>query len=323
MIKRSEFTIKSQHDGLELGVSLRVPDHPKAILQLVHGMSEYRERYHEFMHYCAEQGYVVIIHDHRGHGASIQNPDDLGYFYRDGANGIISDVHQITLFAKSQFPGLPLAMLGHSMGSLIARCLAQEYDSELSALIICGSPSKRFGASAGRFAVTFLKLLFGERHRSNFVQNLSFAGYNRTSAKLARQNGNTAALGTYISPNSWVVSDPAIVAVYDADPRSGFTFTLNGFAVLFELMSRAYHRGGWLVENPSLPILFISGADDPCLISHKDFDKAVNFMRGRGYTNVASKLYPGMRHEILNERGKLKVWQDVLSFLAQSLAQSR
>lgn len=319
MIKRSEFTLKSQHDGLGLGVSLRVPDHPKAILQLVHGMSEYRERYHAFMDYCAEQGYVVIIHDHRGHGASLRSSDDLGYFYRDGAGGIISDVHQVSLFAKSELPDLPLAMLGHSMGSLIARCFTQQYDPELSALIICGSPSKRFGASAGRFAVAFLRLLFGERHRSNLVQNLSFAGYNQTSAKLARQNGNPAAAGTYTSPNSWVVSDPTVVAAYDADPRSGFTFTLNGFAVLFQLMSRAYRPTGWRVANPNLPIFFISGADDPCLISHKDFAKAVNFLHQRGYTDVTSKLYPGMRHEILNERGKLQVWQDVVAFLQKSL----
>lgn len=315
MIKKTEFTLKSHHDGLELSVSLRVPDHPKGILQLVHGMSEHRERYHDFMDYCAEYGYVVIIHDHRGHGASIKNPDDHGYFYQNGAQGIINDVHQITEYIRTKFPDLSLTLFGHSMGSLIVRCYIQQYDADIDKLIICGSPSKRFGVSAGKFAVNLLKLFFGERHRSNFVQNLSFSNYNKISAKLARQNGNISAADTYSSANSWVVSDPAVVAAYDADERDGFVFTLNGFEVLFTLMTRAYRKTGWRVQNPQLPILFISGADDPCLISHKDFYKAVNFLRQRGYTDIESKLYPSMRHEILNEKGKLEVWEDIIKFV--------
>ena len=99
-ILREEFTLKSNHDELELGVSLRIPEQPKGILQLVHGMAEHRERYHDFMDFCSERGWIVIIHDHRGHGASVKSADDYGYFYQDGVNGIISDVHQITTYIK-------------------------------------------------------------------------------------------------------------------------------------------------------------------------------------------------------------------------------
>ncbi len=298
MIEKSEFTLKSDFDGLELGASLRVPKQPRGILQLVHGMAEHRERYHDFMDFCAEQGFVVAIHDHRGHGASVKTRDDYGYFGKNGLEALVQDVHQMTLELKRRFPGLPLTLFGHSMGSLIVRCYAQEFDRDIDGLIVCGSPSKRLGAGMGILTAKFLQIFHPDHYRSNFINRLAFGGYNKkfTDTK---------------SPNSWIVSDPAVVEVYDADERDGFVFTLNGFETLFGLIKRAYRKTGWAMQNPQLPIFFIAGADDPCIISPKDFAKAVNFMRERGYSDVRSKLYPGMRHEILNEKGKLEVWQDV------------
>lgn len=317
-MKVEEFTIRSQHDGLELGVSLRIPEHPIGILQLVHGMAEHRERYHDFMDYCAAQGFIVLIHDHRGHGASVKSETDYGYFYRDGARGIVDDVHQLTLYLRERFPGLSLTLFGHSMGSLVVRCYAKNYDVDIDRLIVCGSPSKRFGAGAGRLVVKLLKALKGEHYRSPLVQNLSFSGYNERSAKLARQNGETVSLAKhYPSESSWIVSDPEVVAAYDADARDGFVFTLNGFENLFSLMKTAYSKSGWKVARPDLPIFFIAGANDPCIISQKDFQKAVNFMRDRGYLDVKSKLYPGMRHEILNEKDKQQVWSDIVDFIKE------
>lgn len=315
-MKVEGFTVKSQHDGLELGVSLRIPEQPVGILQLVHGMAEHRERYHDFMDYCAEQGFVVLIHDHRGHGASVKSEEDYGYFYKNGADGIVDDVHQLTLYLRERFPNLQLTLFGHSMGSLVVRCYTKKYDADIDKLIVCGSPSKRFGAGAGRAVVQLLKKIKGERYRSPLVQKLSFSGYNEKSAQLARQNGETVNLFEhYPSESSWIVSDPEVVAAYDADARDGFVFTLNGFEALFSLMKIAYSRSGWKVAHPELPIFFIAGANDPCIISAKDFQKAVNFMRDRGYRDVKSKLYPGMRHEILNERGKMQVWRDIVDFI--------
>lgn len=320
-MQREEFTLKSQHDELELGVSLRIPaGKPHGILQLVHGMAEHRERYHDFMDYCAEQGLVVIIHDHRGHGASVRSEADFGYFGARGLDGIISDVHQVTEYVKERFTGLPLTLFGHSMGSLVVRCYMQKYDAEVNGLIVCGSPSKRMGAGVGKTLARFLQFFRGVKHRSKFVNQLAFGGYNQKSAKLARRNGQNVSLKEhYPTLNSWIVSDPAVVAAYDADPRDGFTFTLNGFETLFGLVQRAYSKKGWKMENPEVPIFFIAGADDPCIISHEDFAKAVNFMRQRGYQHVTSKLYPGMRHEILNEKGKQEVWHDIMDFVSQSV----
>lgn len=298
-MKKKEFTLKSDFDGLELGVSMRIPEKPTGILQLVHGMAEHRERYHAFMDYCAEQGLITIIHDHRGHGASAKTPEDFGYFGENGEEAIIQDVHQVTEYVRGLYPDLPLTLFGHSMGSLVVRCYVQEYDCDIDGLIVCGSPSKQIGSKLGVVVARFLKVFQGGRHRSQFINNIAFGGGARKFKDIA-------------SPNSWIVSDPAVVAAYDADERDGFVFTLDGFEDLFILMNRAYGKRGWAVQNPNMPILFIAGADDPCIINEKHYNKVVNFLRQRGYHNVSSKLYPKMRHEVLNEVGKEKVWADVV-----------
>lgn len=310
MIKREETTIISKHDGLELGVSLRIPEHPIGILQIVHGMAEHRERYHDFMDYCAEHGLIVMIHDHRGHGASVKSSSDYGYFYKNGVQGIIDDVHQLTLYLRERFPNLQLTLFGHSMGSLVVRCYMQQYDRDVDGLIVCGSPSKRFGTGAGIMVSKILQALRGDKYRSDFVNKLAFSGYNKKFAE-------------HTSPNSWIVSDPAVVEAYDADERDGFVFTLNGFEVLFSLAKRAYRKSGWVMQNPGAPIFFIAGEDDPCIISKQDFAKAVNFMRERGYRDVKSKLYPGMRHEILNEVDKQEVWSDVEKWITNQIIDQR
>lgn len=301
-MKQEEFTLKSNHDGLELGASIRIPEHPRGILQIVHGMAEHRERYHDFMNYCAENGLIVMIHDHRGHGESVKSEADYGYFGKNGIEGIISDAHQVTEYLHKRFPGLKLTLFGHSMGSLVVRCYMQKYDADVDRLIVCGSPSKRLGAGVGKFIAGLLQIFQGERHRSNFINQMAFGGYNKKFPDSK-------------SPNSWIVSDPAVVEAYDADARDGFIFTLNGFEALFGLIKQAYRKSGWKMQNPQAPVFFIAGADDPCIISQKDFEKAVNFMRARGYDSVESKLYPGMRHEILNEIGKEKVWQDIVEWI--------
>lgn len=306
-MKREEFRLKSAHDGLDLGVSLRIPEgEPRGILQVVHGMAEHRQRYHDFMDFAAEHGYVAIIHDHRGHGESAGNEDNYGFFGKNGVDGLINDTFQVTEYVKNRFPGLKLTLFGHSMGSLVVRSYMKKYDRSVTSLVVCGSPSKRLGASAGKLIAKFLQIFLSERHRSNFLNKMAFGGYlkNFPEAK---------------SPSAWIASNEAVVEAFDADPRDGFVFTLNGFEALFGLVKRTYSKKGWGMKNPGAPIFFIAGANDPCIISKQDFEKAVNFMRERGYTDVESKLYPGMRHEILNETGKQEVWQDVIDWMERKV----
>ena len=171
----------------------------------------------------------------------------------------------------------------------------------ISGLIVCGSPSRNSGAGIGKLVARLYAARAGEKCRPKIIQTLAFGSFNRRF----RHEG---------SPNAWVCSDPEIVRNYDADPLCNFQFTAHGFLNLFTIMQDAYSISGWRPRNPSMPVLFISGEDDPCLLSPKKFRQAVRTMQRAGYTDVRSRLYPSMRHEILNEKGKEAVWEDVLTF---------
>lgn len=292
------FQLPSSSDDLLLSVSELGVDTPRAIIQLVHGMCEHKERYYDLMKYLAKQGFATIIHDHRGHGASVKSSDDLGYFYEGGFSAAVEDVHIVTQWVKRKYPSIPLILFGHSMGSMIVRSYTKRYDGELSGLIVCGSPSRNPAAGVGNAVARIYEFLCGGHCRPAMIQKLAFGSFNHRFRDAA-------------SPNSWICSDPEIVKAYDADSLCNYSFTANGFRNLFALMQDAYSKNGWKLANRSLPIHFIAGSEDPCIGNEKHFVEAVNFMRERGYENVTFHLYPGYRHEIHNEKGKDLVWNDI------------
>lgn len=299
-------TIVSPHDKLRLSVLTVEPEAGmRGIVQISHGMSEYKERYLPLMEHLAARGYACIVHDHRGHGASVRSEKDLGFFYDEGEKGVIEDLRAVTAFAKERWPGAPLCLLGHSMGSLAARAYAKRYDKDIDALIVCGCPARCPAAGAGALFMRLCKVFLGGRHKGRLFDALVLGGFVRRFP-----DGP--------SPFAWVNSDEAAVKAYDDDPLCGFSFTLNGYLVLLGLMASTYTKKGWAMGNDELPILFISGEDDPCMISRERFDAAAGLMSEIGYRNVQSILYPGMRHEILNEPGKGEVYDDILSFLERS-----
>lgn len=306
-MKQQTAQLSSIHDGLPLSVLSLEPDQPpRAVVQLVHGMAEHKERYLPFMKFLAEHGFASVIHDHRGHGASVRSPEDLGHPCQNGAEGFVEDTHQITSYIKKHFPGLPLILFGHSMGSLIVRAYARYYDGEISQLIVCGSPSRNADAalSAGRALARLQRRLFGGAHKSRLMDVLVFGGYHRKF----REN-----------LNAWICSDPEVVRAYNESDLCGFSFSIEGYLALFDLLEEAYQKEGWLLQNPRLPILFVSGREDPCLMRPAKFKEAVERMREAGYRDVSGKLYPGMRHEILNEKGKAQVYKDLLNFIERHL----
>lgn len=305
-----KISLVSEQDGLVLDVLTAKPeDTPKAVVQIVHGMSEHKERYLPFMEYLCGHGYACVIHDHRGHGASIRNKDDLGYLYGKGAEYLTEDMHQVTSYAKQVFPELPVLLFGHSMGSMVVRASLKSYDNELAGLIVCGSPSYNAASGIGRLLAKAIGTVKGDHTRSKFLQLLSFGAFSKKHLK----DGST---------NSWICTVREEVQAYDDGPLCGFVFTANGFYHLYGLMREAYGKKGWQVKNPALPIRFISGADDPCLISEKKFQKAVAFLQDRGYTDVTSRLYAGKRHELLNEDIRTQVFRDIREFWDICLAEN-
>lgn len=301
-------SIMSAADGLQIGVMACEPEAgARGVVQLVHGMCEHKERYAGFMEFLAEKGFVSVIHDHRGHGESVGTAADLGHFMEGGWNGLVEDVRKVTQLVQREYPGLPVVLFGHSMGSLAVRACVRRRDEGYAGLVVCGSPSLNSGVGAAKVLGKAFAAVAGDRHRPALLENLTFGSFNR------RFRGEK-------SPHSWICTDPEVVRLYDADPLCNFRFTLNGFIGLFSLMQNAYDVRGWRPGNPRMPVLFMSGEEDPCMISRRKFLESVETMRKVGYRDVETVLYPGMRHEILNENGKEKVWNDIAGFLEKCLA---
>lgn len=297
------FRLLSETPGLFLEGMAVEPEQGRqvrAVLQISHGMCEHKERYLEFMEHMASKGVVCLIHDHRGHGKSVKDKEDLGYMYGCGPGTLARELHLVTEYAKKNWPGVPVWMLGHSMGSMAARVYLKQYDSELAGMILSGSPSENRLAGVGIVLARLQAFLSpkGPHIRSRLLERLSFGPF---AARFRKENNRFA----------WCCSRKEVQKEYGEDPLCGFTFTADGFQMLGRLMKETYSSVGWEMKKPGLPILFLSGEDDPCYQSRKKFRQALEHLRKRGYRNVQAKLYPGMRHEILFERERRKVWQDV------------
>lgn len=304
----TNFQITSEQDELLIDLLTVVPKgiQPKAVLQISHGMCEHKERYLEFMRYLAGLGYISVINDHRGHGKSVKSDEDLGYFYPAGGQGLVEDLHQITLFIKEKYPELPIFLFGHSMGSLAVRAYIKDYDADINGLIVCGCPSENPGLELGIKIIDFFIKKKGEKARVDLITRMVVGEFDM---KFLHER----------TPNAWICSNKKVVDAYNADPLCNFTFTLNGYKALLYLMSTVYIKEGWKVNNSDLPIRFISGSDDPCLINQKKFTDAVNFLKYSGYKTVSYRLFEGMRHEILNETDKQIVFEDIAETLESAM----
>ena len=298
MSRIENLVVPSEHDGLGLAVLTVLPDgEPRALIQFSHGMAEHKERYQPVMEFLAAHGYACVINDHRGHGASVKSPDDLGYFYKDGGRGLVKDLHQMTLWFRAKYPGRPMFLIGHSMGSLAARAYAAKYGRDIDGLVLSGSPGENSMAKLGLAVTRVLQVVHGGQHAtSKLMDNMVNGPFSK-----AFKGGSKFA---------WLSANQENVARYEKDPLCGFSFTINGYRALLNLMIAAYDPKTTI--RRSLPTHFMSGEDDPCAPDRKGFDHAVENMRQRGCTRVTAKMYPGLRHEIFNE-GKEEVWQDLLT----------
>ena len=298
---KEHLKIHSDFDQLPLDVIITSPSHPIGIVQISHGMCEHKERYLDFMHFLNQNGYVCCIHDHRGHGQSLYSQNDLGYFYKDGHIGIVEDLHQITKIMKKRYPYLPLYLFGHSMGSLVVRCYIKKYYQDIDGLFVCGSPSYNKNISLGIHLTSLLSRIKGEHYRPQIIQKIGFDAFNKNFDKTI--------------PNSWICSDKKVVEAYNKNPLCHFTFTNNGFYSMFQLMKETYSDDHWQLHHPTIPIHFIAGRLDPCIINEKEFNKAVQHLKDIGYSKISAQLFDGMRHEILNEKNKHLVYQSILKKL--------
>lgn len=292
--------IKSSSDGLKIELAYSIPQNEiKGIVQFSHGMSEHKERYFNFMEYLSNNGYVCIINDHRGHGNSVKNKNDLGYFYTEDVNYIIDDLYDITNYIKNRFPNKKLYLFSHSMGTLVTRGYMQKYDNEIEKIILCGTPTQNpFTSFAIVMAYLFKAIGMGKKP-NKILNYLTFASYNKE----------------YKKENEWLSKNPENISIYNDDELCGFIFTTNGFINLYKLLKRAFEPQNYEMKNKNLNIFLIAGEDDPVIQSRQKFKELEEFLKKLGYKNIRSKLYPELRHEILNEKEYEQIYRDVLKFL--------
>lgn len=304
------FSLKSSDGVLDLACAIERPSgEVRGVVQLVHGMCEHKERYFKTMEWLASEGYAVIVHDHRGHGGSVLSKEDLGFFYDGGWKAMVEDVKVVGDHLRAEYPGVGFCLFGHSMGSLVVRSYAKRYDDTLDSLIVCGCPSDNPAKGIGRLLAKAFGAVKGDHYRPMLMQAMSFGSFNKPfDGEKSPRTGRT-----YHS--AWVCSNTEILDAYHGDPLCMFVFTANGWENLMALMQDCYGSKGWTVKNPGLKTMFISGGDDPCRVSDKAWNQAVDFFASRGYSNVSRKLYPGMRHEILNETNADLVREDILKLL--------
>lgn len=283
---------------------------PRGIVQVVHGMSEHSARYDPFAEALCAQGYLVCCNDHVGHGLTASHADDLGHIpLAGGADILLRDVDELrrrVVARVTERPGgrtVPYVLFGHSLGSFVVRVYLTRCAEGVAAAVICGTGQQAPAlAWAGNALCHVLAAFRGEHYRSRLIHELVVGAYGR-------------AIKGACTPYDWLSTDPAVVRAYQEDPRCGQVFTVGGYAAVTSLAALSQRRSLARCIPRDLPLLFIAGADDPVGAQGRGVRRAARQYRELGMTRVSDIVYPGMRHEILNEPGRTRVCRDVLAWL--------
>ena len=276
---------------------------PRAIVQLAHGMIDYTARYTELANFLCSHGYIFAGNHHLGHGKSVSSKDELGYFAdKGGYRYVIEDVHSMNKHLHKAYPDLPIILLGHSMGSFIARLYAAEHPSSISGLIIHGTGGPNPLVGVGKMLAGIIKSFYGPMHRSELINKMAFGTYNK---KYPKEEGH----------NAWLTRDLARVAGRDTDEFTSFKFTVSGYIDLFTFLGSCNSKS-WFKEYPkNMPTIIMSGDMDPVGNYGKGPRYVYKQLMINGADNVTLKTYEGARHELFNETNSDEVFADILNWL--------
>lgn len=308
---KEEFYYDSRDGVSKLHAVRYTPDNDeeiRCVVQIVHGMAEYAERYGEFAEYLTTKGIVVTGEDHMGHGKSVGKDGKFGYFCeQDPATVLVRDVHRLKKATQELYPNVPYIIMGHSMGSFIARNYMFRYGTGISGTVIMGTgmPDKRLMLLAKTVAGV-QKAVLGSRHVSELIGGLVFGKYNERIEKPR-------------TDFDWLSRDPEQVGKYIADPMCGFTFTVNGFSTLFELILRLHVADNLERIPKKLPVLMVSGTADPVGDYGKGVQKAYDMLKDAGLENIRLRMYEGARHELLHETNRSAIAQDIYLWIEDAI----
>lgn len=280
----------------------------RGVVQIIHGMREHMGRYAHFAAFMNEGGYAVCGEDHLGHGETVPKGGLYGHFGKSGgADFLVDDCRALTEIMRKRYPDAPLFLLGHSMGSFVGRVYITKYRQGLSGFICMGTGGPNPLAKSGRALASLLaRIGFGEKE-SKIMDNIAFGKYND---KFKDDN----------SHNSWLSRDREIYKQYSNDAHTKRLFTNAGFRDMLTLNIEANTKSWYYSVPKDLPILLVSGSDDPV----GDYGAGVEQVRGglqdAGVEKLEFKLYDGARHEILNETNRDEVFADILGWMERIIA---
>lgn len=277
------------------------------VLQIIHGMTEYIEKYLPFFEYLTNKGFTVIGHDQLGHGNSFTKSEDRGYFGEPDPNYfLIQDIHKLRLIMQSKYSNIPYFMLGHSMGSYLLRQYITEYSDNLSGVILMGTGY--ISPCIVSISLNFLKIFAcfkGWHHKSIFLKKMMQGG---DAMKKFDHTGKDL-------NNSWLSRDPKMVEKLLTDKKSNFLFTLNGLYGLFQSIKYSCDPSNLIKIKKDLPILFVSGQCDPVGDFGRGVEKCFNLMKSLGSIDVTLKIFENDRHELLNEIDRNDVYEFIRIWL--------
>ncbi len=302
MIKESYFPSATQTGDIYLRSWVPENTAPRAVLQLTHGMAEHIDRYDDFAAFLNDHAYLVVGQDHAGNGKSVGENGMNGYFgEKDGWTNLVEDMRSIYKLTKKEYPDIPYILMGHSMGSFLARTYASRYGNDMDAFIFSGTAGKNPALPIAKLIARNEIKKHGRKGSGEKLDKLAFGSYAK-----AIPDAKTAF--------DWLSHDEAIVDAYIQDPKCGFVFTLGGFSDLFDGLGEIQQKD-WASKVPMKPIFILSGACDPVGGKNAKGPKEVaNALRSSGHS-VDVSIYENGRHEMLNEHEKQTVYSDILTFL--------
>lgn len=305
---RTNFTFLSNDGKTAVHAIKWIPESGeyKAILQISHGMQEYIERYEAFAEFLTAKGYMVVGHDHIGHGHSVASEENLGYFCEENPSDVlVADIHKLRTLIQEENPDKPYFIIGHSMGSFLLRKYLVFHNENLRGAIIMGTgfiPEKMTNLA---MKITSTVAVFrGSKYRSKLVQSLAFGAdykeFDMTGEKPEK---------------SWLTKDVEVVKSYYKDPKCTYMFTVNGYKGIFEAVNFSCNPDNVAKVSKKLPLFIISGEQDPVGGLGKGVKEVYDMHKNAGALDLTYKLYENDRHEILNETDRQRVYEDILAWM--------
>ena len=294
-----ELTLPSG-DGYPLSLRIYEAYEPKAVVKLIHGMEEHQERYRPFAEYLREAGFTVVTADLRGHGPNAPRLSHIAD--RDGHLRLLEDEDVILKEIHERWAGVPVILFAHSMGTIIARVFLQTRSREFHKAVLSGYPNPNGAAGAGIMLTDVLASLKGARGYSRMVDGMVLGPFGK-------------AVPDAKTPQDWLSVNPENVQRYREDPLCGARFTIGSYSALFHLIRQMGRADLYEEVWKELPILLISGREDPCTGGEKGRADSEAVLRKAGFREIEVVTLEGMRHEILNETGREEVYGRILEFL--------